>query len=131
MKKGEFRGIEGARALLAWTVVISHILFVAGTYIEVHPLWHVINAGHWAVCTFIIISGFVITHIVLVRREFYSVYLVRRVFRIYPAYLACLAAGIITTPLALETFATVIPSATVFAVDQARELASGHFPYHL
>lgn len=94
--KVTFRGIEGLRAWLAWTVVASHIVQGLGVwrFVRAGP---VIAAGNQAVFTFIVISGFVITHLIVTRAEAYPVYLGRRFARLFPVYLVCLALGVVTT----------------------------------
>jgi peptidoglycan/LPS O-acetylase OafA/YrhL len=83
--------IEGARAWLAWAVVFAHVAQITGLVYTL-PGWHIfqIAAGE-AVHMFIIISGFVITGLVLTRREPWTAYITRRAFRIFPAYLVTLA----------------------------------------
>jgi peptidoglycan/LPS O-acetylase OafA/YrhL len=94
--KDTFRGIEGLRAWLAWTVVASHIFqgLAVWRFVRAGP---VIAAGNEAVFAFIIISGFVITHLILSRAEPYPAYIGRRFLRLYPVYLVCLAVGMVTT----------------------------------
>jgi peptidoglycan/LPS O-acetylase OafA/YrhL len=94
--KGTFRGIEGLRGWLAWTVVASHIFqgMAVWRYVRAGP---VIAAGNDAVFTFIVISGFVITHLIVTRPEPYPAYIGRRFLRLFPVYLVCLAIGVITT----------------------------------
>ena len=91
-----FRGLEGLRAWLAWTVVCSHILqgLAVWRYVRAGP---VIAAGNDAVFTFIVISGFVITHLIVTKAEPYPTYIGRRFLRLFPVYLVCLAIGAVTT----------------------------------
>jgi peptidoglycan/LPS O-acetylase OafA/YrhL len=93
-----YRGIEGLRAWLAWTVVASHIFqgLALWRFVGAGP---VIAAGNQSVFAFIVISGFVITHLILSRAEPYPAYIGRRFLRLYPVYLVCLAVGIVTTSL--------------------------------
>lgn len=58
--------------------------------------------GDYAVKVFIIVSGFVIAHLILTRRERYGLYILRRALRLYPAYLVGLALGIATLPLTAD-----------------------------
>ncbi len=53
--------------------------------------------GDVAVHVFIIVSGFVITHLLLNKQESYPTYLTRRFFRLAPVYIFCLALATITT----------------------------------
>jgi peptidoglycan/LPS O-acetylase OafA/YrhL len=94
----QFLAIEGLRAWLAWAVVVSHVVQTSDLFRT--PIgsrfWH---AGHWAVLIFIIISGFVITHLILERRPPYLSFVGQRFMRLYPAYaLSCLL-GFATMPL--------------------------------
>ena len=99
-----FHGIDGLRAWLAWTIVLSHIFLFTAANERVPVLARIDNAAHQAVLIFTIISGFVIAHLLLEKKEAYLPFLVRRFLRIYPVYIICLVAGIFTTYLHLETF---------------------------
>jgi peptidoglycan/LPS O-acetylase OafA/YrhL len=97
-----FRGIEGLRAWLAWTVVASHVFqgLAVWRFVRAGP---VIAAGNQAVFTFIVISGFVITHLIVTRAEPYPAYIGRRFLRLFPVYAVCLALGVVTTILFDQT----------------------------
>lgn len=80
-----FSAIEGLRGWLAWIVVVSHLAQASDVY--VHGLGPAaLRAGQIAVLVFVIISGFVITHLVTERPEPYGRYLLRRFMRIFPAF---------------------------------------------
>src|SRR5579862_198970 len=101
-----FRSIDGLRAWLAWIVVFSHITLYTATDVRVPVLEHTLDiAAMRAVSIFIIISGFVITHLLLEQRESYLPFITRRFLRIYPVYLICLGAGVFATRLHLAAFA--------------------------
>ena len=98
-----FQAIEGARGWLAWMVVLSHIGQILG--LDVH-------GGHWVwfsrigdtgVMVFIAISGFVITNLVVDKRERYPQYLLRRGFRIFPAYWIAYALALAVLPYAVAS----------------------------
>lgn len=129
-----FRGIEGARAWLAWVVVMAHVVALTGVR-QAWPQLNAVNtAGDWAVSLFIIISGFVITHLVLVKREPYPLYIGRRLLRLYPAYLVALAAGIFVLPLGFEAMDALEWQDAVLArhyLRQATEVAQGHLGWHV
>ncbi|MFG1209601.1 acyltransferase [Xanthobacter flavus] len=95
-----FVSIESLRAYMAWWVVIGHAshLTRASDFLP-QTLVRLIERGDIAVNVFIIISGFVITHLIESKRERYAPYLVRRFFRIFPVYLFCLILAIIITYL--------------------------------
>lgn len=88
---------------MAWTVVLSHVLHLSG-YDDAMPLlWlKVLLNGTAAVNVFIVVSGFVITHLLLVRNERYGPYLVRRALRIIPIYYVCLLSALILLPAQVE-----------------------------
>lgn len=98
-------GLEGARGWLAWSVVAAHIVNLMDVQKQFPKLWNVIIAGDQAVAVFIIISGFVITHMLLEGRESYGVYIVRRFFRIYPAYVVCLGLAVLASFLTYPALA--------------------------
>lgn len=80
-----FEAIEGLRGWLAWTVVLSHLTAITCVYaLGIGPIIN--RAGGCAVVIFIIVSGFVITHLVEKRTEAYSVYILRRFMRIFPVF---------------------------------------------
>jgi peptidoglycan/LPS O-acetylase OafA/YrhL len=87
------KGIEGARGWLALIVVAAHLVLIT-PLVYLPSLWLVLDMARWAVETFIIISGFVITHILVEKRETYGLYIARRALRIYPAYLVALLLGL-------------------------------------
>jgi peptidoglycan/LPS O-acetylase OafA/YrhL len=80
-----FLPIEGLRGWLAWAVVFSHIAYFSNFRHGI--LWPILrDAGPTAVHVFIILSGFVIAHLVLERPEPYGAYLTRRFMRIFPVF---------------------------------------------
>lgn len=91
--------LDGLRGVLAWTVVVSHILFATGCFALVVrriPLFQ--DLAESAVDVFMILSGFAITHVLLMRPTV-SGYFVRRALRIVPAYYVALLAGILLNGL--------------------------------
>ncbi|MDO9003023.1 MAG: acyltransferase [Aquabacterium sp.] len=131
-----FGGLEGLRAWLAWTVVFSHIMSFTGLSQLVPWLAHAVGqAADCSVMVFTILSGFVITHLLLARREPYPRYIVRRFLRIYPVYAVALLAGIGGTCLAFDTFLRHpwgdLTPATHRMLMQSESLASGDLPWHL
>jgi len=116
-----FKGIEGVRAWLAWTVVANHVAEQCGYgYSEASYVGRLLTeTGEQAVSLFIIISGFVITHMILTKREPYPLYIARRALRIFPAYLICLAIAI-PTPLMVVAIANTTPWADPMTASLAR-----------
>lgn len=83
MKK--FCAIEGLRGWLAWIVVLAHLAYASGIY--THGIGQKLgSAGYASVVMFVIVSGFVITHLVMERPEPYGIYLIRRFMRIFPLF---------------------------------------------
>lgn len=78
-----FRAFDGLRGYMAWWVVIGHALHLCGVNNLVPEF---LSRGDVAVNVFICLSGFVITHLLLEKRESYPRYLTRRAFRIIPIY---------------------------------------------
>jgi len=101
-----FSGLDGLRGWLAWTVVFGHIAYFTGLLAPWASRDQTQLAGAVAVMIFIILSGFVITHLVIEKREPYRLYIARRALRIYPIYLLALLMGIGTTFLTFRTFLT-------------------------
>lgn len=74
---------DGLRGYMAWWVVSAHALQLCG----VRDSWAtLLMHGAAAVNVFVCLSGFVITHLLLEKREPYGAYLTRRAFRIFPIY---------------------------------------------
>lgn len=90
---------------MAWWVVAGHAIKMAGP-----PDWlprqaaALLLRADVAVNVFIIVSGFVITHLLVKQREPYGGYIWRRFLRIAPVYFFCLALAIATTSWYVEVF---------------------------
>jgi len=84
--------IDGMRAYMAWWVVLAHSLVLAGPLPMIpHILHSLFTVANVPVYVFIVISGFVITHLLIgSSEERYPVYITRRGFRIFPVYLFAL-----------------------------------------
>lgn len=88
-----FVAVDGLRAWMAWLVVAAHLVQLSGLE-NGGRAWHtVFLSGNWGVQTFIIISGFVIAHLLIERRETYSSFIVRRFARLFPAFAFCCMLG--------------------------------------
>jgi peptidoglycan/LPS O-acetylase OafA/YrhL len=94
-----FRSLEGLRGYMAWTVVLMHVMYFSG-YAHRFPGFLVATLinGDGAVNVFIVVSGFVITHLLLAKEEPYKSYLLRRGFRIIPIYYLCLLLAFVLLP---------------------------------
>jgi peptidoglycan/LPS O-acetylase OafA/YrhL len=130
-----FRSLDGVRAWLSWSVVLFHMILLTAA-----DEWQPILAkadilSRVRVPCFLIISGFVITHLLLEKQERYLPYITRRFLRIYPLYLVCLTLGIFATYLHFSAFADhpwgkYIPQPEIFS----EEVAGSHgsiFDLHL
>ncbi len=84
------QAIDGLRAWMAWWVVCQHILSFCG-YAQAYgdnPIIKLLSLGGLAVMVFVIVSGFVIANLMLIKNEPYGRYIGRRFLRIYPLYIA-------------------------------------------
>lgn len=125
------KGIEGARAWLAWLVVAGHIVRHSPFY-GVVGLRALPPLSILAVKVFLTISGFVIARLVVVKHEPYGRYLTRRALRIFPAYLVGLAAGValagpamalLTVPMEPGVISGLVEQQHQIAVNGALHLA--------
>ncbi len=88
---------------MAWTVVLSHVFHLSGYYAEQRWRWLLsVLDGTAAVNVFIIVSGFVIAHLLLARDERYGSYLIRRALRIIPIYYLCLIVALLLLPAQIQ-----------------------------
>lgn len=90
--------LEGLRGVLSWWVVLGHI-----AYLYSDRLGDVIAANE-AVHAFIILSGFVITRLLLARREPYQAFIGRRFARLFPAYALFLILSALTLTQQIDGF---------------------------
>lgn len=130
----QYRGIEGLRGWLAWIVVLSHIGITAGARLATARIERIEATGDDSVRVFIIISGFVITHLLLTKRETYADYIARRFLRLFPVYvlaLACSAVLSVTTMPSVLASGWVSPSLVIRLASEQREILAGHAPLHL
>jgi peptidoglycan/LPS O-acetylase OafA/YrhL len=82
-----FVELQGLRGLLALWVFVSHLVLFGWKPVgELRSPFNLLCDGSHAVTLFIILSGFVITHLVQERRETYGRYLWRRWCRLYPVF---------------------------------------------
>lgn len=102
---GHFKAIDGLRAWMAWWVVLQHTLQLGGMKGEIpSPIYTLLTSGGVAVDVFIIVSGYVICHLILTERESYWPYIIRRFFRIYPLYVVAVTLSIILRNVYAEEF---------------------------
>ena len=102
----KFKSIEGLRGWMAWWVVIGHAVRLTGTGEWLPgPVAKVVLKPDIAVNVFIVVSGFVITHLLMNARESYSHYLWRRFLRLAPIYIFCLFLAIAVNDWYMQVFA--------------------------
>lgn len=103
-----FQSIEALRGWMAWWVVVGHALTLIGVggrnpppFLDWVPdkIMALALRGDSAVHVFIIISGFVIAHLLLRKPEPYSLYIGRRFMRLFPVYAVCLLVAILVADL--------------------------------
>lgn len=105
-----FIALESLRAYMAWWVVIGHALHLLGLAPSSYPEGFVnlclraLTRGSTAVYVFVILSGFVIAHLLLARREAYVPYLFRRWMRLFPVFFVCILLALLVKPLYLEIY---------------------------
>lgn len=103
MKK--FDAIESLRGYMAWWVVIGHAIQISGTQNLIpYRLVTLLLHNECAVQVFMIISGFVITHLLLSRDETYRDYASRRFFRLFPLYILMILAAVVSRELYAVAF---------------------------
>jgi peptidoglycan/LPS O-acetylase OafA/YrhL len=96
-----FPGLNGLRFLAAATVVLMHIhnnMGISG--LPQLPAWPVLFKGLYAVSFFFVLSGFLITWLLLQEQQHsHSIsikkFYLRRIFRIWPLYFIVIAAGLV------------------------------------
>lgn len=100
-----FDEIVGLRIYLALWVAVGHGLQMSGFLEWTNPVLKFFLNGHSAVIVFMIVSGFVITNLLMNKQENYSSYIIRRFFRLYPAYVFCCVIGY----MLIDNWAAIMP----------------------
>lgn len=117
--------LDGLRGVLAWTVVLSHILFVSGWFVPlVRRVPIVADLGESAVDVFMLLSGFAITHVLWLQPPLAS-YFRRRYFRIVPAYYLALCLGILLNATLADNLRRLPPGTVAFSYIQICEIGGG------
>ncbi|RYD25391.1 MAG: acyltransferase, partial [Verrucomicrobiaceae bacterium] len=125
---GRVDELDGLRGLLALWVALAHIFAWCGFWETTLPgplrkAWPVFIEASAAVDTFIILSGFAISFLLHKRSQSYLSFMTGRVFRIYPAYLFCLALGVASTFLTGAIVETAVWKGTIY-FEWIRQLAT-------
>jgi peptidoglycan/LPS O-acetylase OafA/YrhL len=97
--------LEGVRGMLASWVMFGHFFLFLGaaTFVNTQSSTLLGKAAFLAtngdvpVCLFMIISGFVICHLIQSRAEPFGVYIARRFMRLFPALMCCFVLGILVS----------------------------------
>lgn len=115
MKEDRFKELDGMRGL-ASIMVISYHIFKRGGYFTTNPVLHIISdltLYHWyALDTFFVLSGFLITSILLRtkgRPNYFRNFYVRRSLRVFPLYYVTLIVIISILPLVDPDFMPDLP----------------------
>ena len=92
---GHMKALDGFRGLAVLLVMWSHFIAVTpGWGQATEPLARLLQAGHYGVDLFFLLSGFLITGILLDAKGkagYFKIFIMRRVLRIFPLYYAVLA----------------------------------------
>ena len=88
--------LDVIRGFLSWAVVAVHVAWLSGYHGSLQAY-----IGVWAVEGFIVLSGFVITQLLVTRREPYAKFIFRRFMRLFPAFAVCLAMALLVRPFTL------------------------------
>jgi peptidoglycan/LPS O-acetylase OafA/YrhL len=101
-EKVHFPGLNGIRSIAALTVIFFHINHNVGLY-GLTPIKYFINReemSRMAVVLFLVLSGFLITYLLLIEKEAYGFigyrkFYMRRILRIWPLYYVILFIALI------------------------------------
>lgn len=100
--KGREPALDGVRGFAFLMVILIHCFYLIPT----NPVWagwdHVAKLGWFSIDLFFVLSGYLITRILIAdrgRSDYFSRFYLRRVFRIFPAYFVALALIWLLLPL--------------------------------
>ncbi len=82
-RSGKLAAMDGVRGVAVLTVFLSHS---SGRDQAIAPWLHFQGIGHLGVYLFFVLSGFLLAHTLLRRRQSAGEFYVRRFFRIFPLY---------------------------------------------
>jgi peptidoglycan/LPS O-acetylase OafA/YrhL len=94
-------GLDGVRGIAVLLVVASHFLVVGDNLDESHPFGRLLLSGHLGVELFFVLSGFLITAILMRakgREGYFRAFYMRRLLRIFPLYYLVLALAFLSVP---------------------------------
>ena len=108
-------GLDGIRGLAILLVMFSHFIVVGGNLGEgTHPLQRLLLSGYLGVDLFFVLSGFLITGILVDAKErpyYFRTFYMRRALRIFPLYYGLLAIAYLSVPLLSPQDAPVLTGA--------------------
>ena len=90
--------LDVSRGFLSWIVVVVHVVWLAGYHGIIQG-----RAGVYAVDGFIILSGFVITQLLVTKNEPYGIFIFRRFMRLFRPFIVCLAIALLVRPFTFGT----------------------------
>src|ERR1700759_1318368 len=93
--------LDVIRGFLSWVVFAVHVVWFSGYRGSTQEA-----VGAYAVDGFIILSGFVITQLLVIKKEAYGVFIFRRFMRLFPAFAVCVALSLLMRPLTLGRVST-------------------------
>jgi peptidoglycan/LPS O-acetylase OafA/YrhL len=105
-------GLDGIRGLAILLVMFSHFIIVGGNLGDgTGPLERLLLSGYLGVDLFFVLSGFLITGILVdakSRPHFFRTFYMRRALRIFPLYYGMLAVAYLSVPLLSPQDAAVL-----------------------
>lgn len=130
---GKLEELEALRGLLALWVLVAHVtsrVVSDETIARLH--FQAILEPLTAVWVFMILSGFVITLLLVREKPSYGSFLVRRVFRLVPLYLCALAATALLVRFELRTLENLfMRNVHIYDAIKVHQEAIGQFWPHL
>ncbi|QNM95044.1 acyltransferase family protein [Chitinimonas koreensis] len=120
----KIRSLEGLRGYMALWVFVTHVSTMAALALDKQAGagWLLAN-GSFAVTVFILLSGFVIGMLLSRERpDPWPAFMLRRGFRLFPVYLACLAASVLALDLSVQAL-QALPWPSPRAADRLRIFA--------
>lgn len=125
--------LEALRGLLALWVLVAHVtarVISDATIAKLH--FQAILEPLTAVSVFMILSGFVITLLLVREKPSYGSFIVRRVFRLVPLYLCALAISVLLARVELRTLQDLfMRNAHIYDAIKVHREALGNFWSHL
>jgi peptidoglycan/LPS O-acetylase OafA/YrhL len=106
VNKEKLPALDGLRGWMALWVFVTHVVTMATLpLVKTHGLGMVLANGQYAVCVFILLSGFVISNSATTHD--WKDFIIRRGFRLFPAYLICLLGSVLLVHLSIELIHSV------------------------